>query len=156
MEIGGRARQVLYNYTLTPAEDSLLTQIAETQLPCRGYARGLLYLLKGERFPLDEDDFPDPNLELRAFTPEVESASELVRLYPNPASNQVILQLLPAEVEQGASYRILDATGQEKVSVTAIRSTLHEVELSRLPSGIYFLELRIEGSNPEITSIAKL
>lgn len=78
-------------------------------------------------------------------------ASSLLRTYPNPVSNNTTVRFTLLAASEGADLVISDATGKEVRTVFAnerFEDGSHEVSIntSDLPSGSYFLTLRVEGA----------
>ena len=76
----------------------------------------------------------------------VEGSGAEVRVFPNPASGVVTLsaQGLPAGV-RAARFVLYDALGQEALRQNVPvkgDSVLHQLDLTHLPAGVYFWELR--------------
>jgi PKD repeat protein len=68
-------------------------------------------------------------------------APEEVKLYPNPVSNLLFVEL-PESIQPDAQLRILDARGQIVLQpAQAGADNQQEISVSNLPAGLYFLQL---------------
>ncbi|MCO6480163.1 MAG: T9SS type A sorting domain-containing protein, partial [Phaeodactylibacter sp.] len=69
-----------------------------------------------------------------------------VELFPNPASQKVYLRYSsPAHLE--IEWSILDLFGRQLQQGLAAESRkAHEIDISQLPKGVYFIRLRLEGA----------
>jgi len=67
-----------------------------------------------------------------------ENLLDRIELFPNPASDRVILKLDPQLI--GMNYTLHDCTGKSLLQGT-IRSDRHVIDLTDLPNGIYTLAL---------------
>lgn len=102
-------------------------------------ARFLLWDMPDEA---DDDDDDKP-------VPAFRTSEAVLRLFPNPAGNQVTLQIdLPAAVKQ-ASIEVLDASGRSlrQQNLGALTAGTHNqaVALDNLPAGNYTLRLNLDG-----------
>lgn len=85
---------------------------------------------------------------------EEEVENTLVKVYPNPFSDKVIISGLSEKDIIGKRIQIMSSTGKQFVSriISAKQTT---IELNHLPPGVYFV--RIEGKGkPEIIKIVKV
>ncbi len=67
---------------------------------------------------------------------------EATRLYPNPASDELTVQLPKNVVE--ANVTITDATGREVLNQQM--STVHSIDVTGIKSGMYFVTIAAEGA----------
>ncbi len=70
--------------------------------------------------------------------------TESVTLYPNPAGNLVSISF-PDRVEN-ASVRLEGMMGQVILDRTGISGDMYTLEIDAMPSGVYFVEVNINGS----------
>lgn len=66
-----------------------------------------------------------------------------IKLYPNPATQQVSLQT--GKVLQNASIRLVNPVGQLLTALTGQKGSLFRISTAHYPAGIYFIELREAG-----------
>ncbi|MGM0477703.1 MAG: T9SS type A sorting domain-containing protein [Bacteroidota bacterium] len=87
------------------------------------------------------------NLVLSNEDPQITASTdennllEATRLYPNPASNELNVQL-PENVNE-ANVIITDATGREVLSQEV--SAVHSLDVNAIKSGMYFVTIAAEG-----------
>jgi parallel beta-helix repeat protein len=73
---------------------------------------------------------------------QVVNLSENIEVYPNPASNFVIIEI-PILPQEGVRVFLLDATGQELMS-RVIYSNFEKLNVENLSSGLYFLKTYVK------------
>jgi hypothetical protein len=66
---------------------------------------------------------------------EFENENIQFKIYPNPATDFIIIK----DLEEGEAVQIFDVVGKE-VKAFQIQSSLHELPISDLPSGTYFIK----------------
>ena len=119
-----------------PATKHLQGAITTSGEPSAVAAQVYLELVFGEKVPLPYD--PLPISGLRAAAPDPDAPADWARLYPNPATKHLQVQLagdyLPAELV------IRDINGQT-VSEVSLSSPSTKVDLSQLPSGLFHVEI---------------
>ena len=76
---------------------------------------------------------------------------EQTLLYPNPTTDNVTLQLTPAEL--GKAYCLVDELGR-KIKSGKLADQNSVIEISELPTGIYFLQVLAD--KPSVYKIIKL
>ena len=142
-------RRITQNITfqLTAQEDTFLHHQAYAYGAQTGYARSLLYLIKGELFdrtiPLPETT--ENREEVVPVVNLAELKSSIFELQPNPAKEE--LKLIFPGWQEGTPYQaqMYDLTGKLMLT-TVIRSVLSVLDLSSLSSGIYLVCIRSNGS----------
>ena len=119
------------------------------------------FAFQAKRYPLDYSAFQDrdlsptgyleidPNEEFCLLTSVAEAGESkpVFEVFPNPAGNWVQLRLPAASVEY--ELRLLNAQGQA-LQTWLIKDQQTEIDLSRLPAGLYFLQL------PELGQVRSL
>ena len=80
-------------------------------------------------------------LDITTVVEPVENFSA-IKIYPNPAQNTILLQAGAAVRE----FRIFDVTGQEYLLPIVSLNPTMEVDISTLPSGLYFISGKTESS----------
>jgi hypothetical protein len=79
-------------------------------------------------------------------------AKATLELYPNPA-NDLVNIILPNQLDASATLHLLDITGKKVKSVTPqLNSIMHTMNVSDMPSGLYFVVLQTATS----TTVQKL
>jgi hypothetical protein len=81
---------------------------------------------------------------LRENNAVVNIESKSLRLYPNPATDRIVLQGIDGQ--HPATIEIFDANGKRQLRTQTISN---EVRLGRLPSGTYLLRVTPSNRNPE-------
>ncbi|MDQ0594316.1 glucuronoarabinoxylan endo-1,4-beta-xylanase [Chryseobacterium ginsenosidimutans] len=64
-------------------------------------------------------------------------------LYPNPAKNELFVDWKSAD----ATYSIIDAKGSKVSYKTKLTNGKNRIDVSKLPSGVYFIEISASGKN---------
>jgi hypothetical protein len=126
-------------YNLTQLDSISLDAIARSDSESRGYARALMYLLKGKRY---YDGYDEKSLGKSSASSEA-IVSELgyleISIYPNPVSgDQISVVGTILKGEGKVSLRRLDGS---LVSVTNFRSTQKLSIVTPDANGIYFVEV---------------
>lgn len=68
-----------------------------------------------------------------------------INLYPNPATNSIIIRNL--SIENTYKYSIYNLYGQKYLSSVIHNMLNHKVDISDLPSGVYYINVESENSN---------
>lgn len=82
---------------------------------------------------------------------ETQNNLKALMLYPNPAVNQITIDL--SQASQPVAYRVIDITGKE-VRVESRSNKLERISLEGLEKGIYFLILN-DGNTQEVKKFIK-
>ncbi|MEM9022158.1 MAG: T9SS type A sorting domain-containing protein [Bacteroidota bacterium] len=69
-------------------------------------------------------------------------ASGSLAVYPNPAHDQLNLYM-PAALEESWSFTVLDVQGRTVRSAAAIATSLHQLSLAGLETGLYIIQWRL-------------
>ncbi len=154
MVINLAALQQNYIYELSSAEETALYDMAYSDTPSRAYARSILALLKQAHFEPDEDEVEIQPLEISNNTTTQPTLS--VRYYPNPTKKFVYINLSAKEVEQKASFQIMDIEGKQVLLSGFLNDMLTKVDLSTLHSGVFILQLKIGTSINETHKLIQL
>ena len=77
------------------------------------------------------------NLDCNSTSISETSSSELLRIYPNPANNFLIIE---QETSKARPFRIIDLLGQV-IKSGSIENTNFQIDLSNLANGTYVLEI---------------
>lgn len=78
---------------------------------------------------------------------------EQLKLYPNPSTNQVFIEIPEIFIGQNLSLRILDMQGRVVSATTLTATGTVELETSQLEKGLYLIET---ASNGKVFGISKL
>ena len=76
-------------------------------------------------------------------------------LYPNPTKGSVMLEIAGVELSGTLSYRLLDMSGRE-LSKGHLSSSQTELNLSGFGTGIYWVELELEGGEQITKQVIKI
>ncbi len=135
-------------FILSTSQEALLYQVALSYSPIRGYARGLLALLKGERI-MDEDP-EDANSGQEERT--TDNLTPQFSLFPNPANDVITVKypysIAPAQLilydrfGRLVNTSFLDASGSIMLSIAG------------LPTGVYALSIEGDKSCLYLAKIA--
>lgn len=129
------------NFELSAAQEAYLNGVADGYSPIRGYARGILGLLK------DRVYFPDEY----AFTEERNSpiervATEIMRVYPVPASDQLVVTWPTLPESADAQLQVFDLLGRSQLSESiGAKETTRTFSVANMPQGVYFLVVSDKG-----------
>lgn len=112
----------------------LLRTVAANPAPYAAYGRALLYKLTGEKIePLL------PEIAPRSRNNDNGVAKEIYTITPNPSSDFIKISIENAFENDSYDYEILDMTGN-KVNAGSL-STQSSIDVSKVPSGIYFVQI---------------
>ena len=73
-----------------------------------------------------------------------EISKEIFSISPNPAKNQVFINLKDKTTSYSVQYRITDLQGKELIPFTALQ-TGKAIDVSRLSNGIYLIQVQTQG-----------
>lgn len=102
---------------------------------------------------IDEIDFLTPLMgnpaagQLYRFTPLTSSVPQIPqnpdswKVFPTVAQNSITLEQEAAATDPMQNARILDATGRPVSILTAIAGQYTEFDISRLPAGVYYMQV---------------
>lgn len=137
---------------ITPAEQSLLTNIANSRTPVAYDAQALLYLARGEEFAVEMPTLPDfvnPNLVQQlnvVFKKENnhELNKSIGEVYPNPA-NDALYMAYDLDNNQTATFDLFDAMGRLVCSRVINGHGQLFVSTDTLTNGIYYCKVISNG-----------
>lgn len=144
MQVNLQRLQNMGTYALSSSQETTLYTIADSDSPYRSYARALLALFKGERFPLDESEAPlseAPQTQQMALT---QGTAPVFSVAPNPASDAVAIRY-PVSERLGLPKQLWLVQLSTGVSVKQINlddSGLYSLHTRDLISGVYLLRIR--------------
>lgn len=124
-------------FHLSQSQESYLNDIADGCSSMRGYARGLLALLKGNDYYPDvfEEEFNRSEERTYSFT-----SSNTLKVFPNPASDKIIVDFPTGELN--VQVRILSLYGQIMYeSDMPPYNSGYAIEVNNWPNGLYIIEL---------------
>ena len=108
-------------------------------------ARGLLTLIN-PAFNVDDEDVCEVESEERRASPNlISQPSQQAYLFPNPASSEINISLLHSE-NDNAVFEIYNFSGQSIIKGSVQSKAKIRIDVSAIPSGIYYIRLIINGS----------
>jgi|GEM_PF-2251491 len=135
--------RALNNYELTQVEFDLLTEIAESDLGVKAFARTILYLLEGIDYT---DSYEEIHKEALRTSPNIQP-SEL-KLWPNPASDLVYFSLQDFENSTSVNIQLTDVSGKVLLEKSIAGNTVkQQLDISKYDTGIYFVILTDESGD---------
>ena len=132
-------------FQISVAQEAVLNSVAESNSPVRGFARGILGLLKDRRFYPDEITPGDGDGVILPPT----SASRVIgklRVFPVPASSILTVSWPSLPAESDAQLLVYDVYGRQQINEQiAPLETERVLETGQLPTGVYFLIIAERG-----------
>lgn len=137
----------LENISLAPG-DSVYFELSELRytqqhFPSGSGTRTFCVFVSAPNNLSDRDETNDINCVSHSFTvglSEYFNNSSLV-VYPNPATDQIFIQSDNREFPTDATFNLFDLQGRLHLSSNIQSgSTIHQIDMSHLSSGIYFLQ----------------
>ena len=121
-------------FELSTAQEAYLNSVADSYSPIRGYARGILGLLKDQVYFPDEYDIAEER-----SNPAERISTEALKVYPVPAADQLIVTwpVLPENAD--AQIQVFDLLGKQHLSQSIGTETSRVLGMANLPEGVYFL-----------------
>ncbi len=101
--------------------------------------------VNGNDFAQNNEIVADIRPNATAGIPTI-SNDELLSIYPNPASNQITIHTSSSRISATTTVSITNVLGQEAFPSYSLqwKGTDATIDVSKLPSGIYFLEMKTE------------
>lgn len=130
------------NLYLDPYKDSLLHAIATDEWPAAAYAKSLLYLIKGEMPRFKAPVLPR---EFNAINKLDNSLSEIAKVFPNPTSQSLNIEITEPELEL-VKIEILSLLGR-KISEKEANSKTEIIDVSTIANGSYLLRIQLSNDS---------
>ena len=128
-------------FELSTAQEAYLNSVADGYSPIRGYARGILGLLKDRVYFPDEYDITEERT-----SPIERVAMEALKVYPVPASDQLGVSWPTLQEGSDAQLQVFDLLGRSHLSVSlGAKETTRTLNVANLPEGVYFLIVSDKG-----------
>ncbi|MCB9274559.1 MAG: right-handed parallel beta-helix repeat-containing protein [Lewinellaceae bacterium] len=128
---------------LSPAQEQALYDIAESNFPESGYAKGMLSFLKGAVFMPNVPEVPvEPRSIEQGIEPEAPpSGNHEVSIFPNPAREQVIVQFNAPLLQAGELWvtSLFGRLVERRVLETGLSSV--ELDTRHFTPGSYLLTI---------------
>jgi hypothetical protein len=132
------------DYELTQANRNKLLEIGNKTLPYSGFARGLYYLITGERIPVE----PIKSGKMPGRS-KMESKDELlsIKAYPNPVMlDEYYIDIRSnKENSQSFTYHIYNAMGEKVAENQLLSNMRNTINVSHITSGVYFVNVISSG-----------
>ena len=134
------------SFQLNKEQENYLQSVAESASPIRGYARGILGLLKNRRYYPEVFDLTKPSIPTERTQRTAPNTSNHLALSPVPAQGTLWAAWPELPTDDAAQLRIYDLLGTTSINVPiAPLQTQKEIDISQLPNGIYFLVIISQG-----------
>ena len=132
---------------LTPTEESLLMDIANSQTTVAYQAQAMLYQARGYEFPVIIPQLPNTGLQYGAtvFKTDSQTAGKFGIFTPNPTNNTTSLWYNLAEKET-ATIAVFDLTGRNIATNTLRNSGNYIFDATACETGIYIYTITINGT----------
>jgi len=128
-------------FELSAEQEAYLNSVADGYSPVRGYARGILGLLKDRVYFPDEYEI----MEERS-SPTERVATDGLKIYPVPASDQLVVTWPTLPESADAQIQVFDLLGRQHLSQPIGTKEINRVlGVANLPEGVYFLVIRDKG-----------
>ena len=129
------------NLYLNPYKDSLLNAIAIDEWPAAAYAKSLLYLIKGEQLGFVVPIMPR---ESSQFVQKSDTKDESVKIYPNPASHELIIEAKKDALLSKIEINSLQGSLIKSFSCNASKIT---IDTDFIPDGMYYIKIIFDDHN---------
>jgi hypothetical protein len=87
-----------------------------------------------------------------------EKFTSTAKVYPNPATNQINIQINSAVKTEMTGLRIYDSRGQmvhQEVFANGQQTMIKQVPVDNLPKGVYYIELNVDANKLKTLMFAK-
>lgn len=123
-------------FNLSSENELLLNSIADGYSPVRGYARGILGLLKDKVYYPDEYSFPEGQER------NIDAAkTQALGAFPVPASDQIIVTWPP--MESRSQLQVFDLFGRCHITELLVpKDGTRTIDLGTLPNGVYVVVIK--------------
>ncbi len=131
-------------FQLSPAQESFLSSVAESTSPVRGYARGILGLLKDRRFYPEEIEIGGERNPPSKTGAMAQNAA--LRIFPVPASGALSVSWPSLPAESDVRLLVYDIYGGQHLSEQIVPlESQRTIETGLMPVGVYFLVISDKG-----------
>jgi len=128
-------------FELSAVQEAYLNSVADGFSPIRGYARGILGLLKDRVYYPDEYDITEER-----SNPVERIATGVLKVYPVPARDQLVVTWPTLPEGSDAQLQVFDLLGRSQLSESLIaKETTRTFNVANLPEGVYFLVVSDKG-----------
>ena len=131
--------------TLEDAESDLAAAAENHDFYFQPYA-DMLIEKYSQSYVYEDVNYPQVHMSLRAsFSSDDEVKVELLKLYPNPATNVLVVEKGSLPLTGAATYEVLDVTGRIVIQVMVAPDFQQVLDVSELAHGSYYLLLKDNG-----------
>jgi hypothetical protein len=77
------------------------------------------------------------------------SANKSFKVYPNPSTDKLYIDVVSTEKNSESNYKIYDVVGKmisQKNNISFVNKYAETLDISSLPKGVYFIELTVDGT----------
>lgn len=135
---------------LNKEELSALESFAGKQSPSGVAAENILEFAAGANYPeIFDVEMEDAELRFSA------SPSREITIYPNPATNELFIQVNSENIFEAYSFEMYFLTGTLLLSGNLQHQELHVLDLGSIPAGIYLIRIHSNGETKQIEKIVK-
>jgi secreted trypsin-like serine protease len=129
------------DFELSAEQEGYLNSVADGYSPIRGYARGILGLLKNRVYFPDEYEITEER-----SSPTERIATDALKIYPVPASDQLVVTWPHLQESADAQIQVFDLLGRSHLSAPlGAKETTRILSVASLPNGVYFLTVSDKG-----------
>jgi secreted trypsin-like serine protease len=133
-------------FKLTAEEETYLDKVAQSSTPVRGYARGILGILKDNRYYPEKFEKGEQRSNPEFNFKNIENPS--LKISPNPANNQVLVSWPNWDKSTEAYLQVFDIFGRAKINDKIFSNeTQRNFDISQFPNGIYLLKINSKGKS---------
>lgn len=135
---------------LNKEELSAFESFAGKQNPSGVAAENILEFAAGANYPeIFDVEMEDAELRFSA------SPSGEITIYPNPATNELFIQVNSENIFEAYSFEMYFLTGTLLLSGNLQHQELHVLDLGSIPAGIYLIRIHSNGETKQIEKIVK-
>ena len=144
---------------MTNTEIQIITDVANANVPVSAKAELILTAVTGQQFTHHiKKEIIQNNFNRLSNNPDSEDneiskntfEDKLFRVYPNPASNSIIVETNFTEQNPNIRFSIIDILGKQIFEHKFINQiTTLQIDIANLPNGIYFYEFNINNEPNE-------
>ena len=99
-----------------------------------------------QNYVYEDVNYPQVHMSVRASLHEDQELKvQLLKLYPNPATNVLVVEKGSLPLTGAATYEVLDVTGRIVIQVMVAPDFQQVLDVSELAHGSYYLLLKDNG-----------
>jgi len=128
------------NNSLSLSDSILLSDIAYSNSPNRGFARSLMYLFRSLDILEPEVPEPDPLEEEEFLTRFKRNENSDIEVYPNPTHDILHVSII-GQTNDNLNYRIFDMQGIVRLQGHIADLEMKTISLRELGLGLYYIQI---------------